>query len=591
MRDSKRNYFHNLAYSNTKDFWKTIKTLNKNKSTIPALQLGNCTAESDSEKAQMLNTFFASCWNTSEEPIKEEAYQCYDSPTHDDFRVTPEEVFSLINKLDTNKASGPDCISAHMLKATASSIALPLTTLFNLSLSTGKFPDMWKLAGVVPIPKSKDKNDPCNYRPISLLSIVSKLLEKIVYTILWEHLLEYYPLSLSQWGFQKGKSATNALLSTTSDWHLFLDKRIDVLCVFFDFKKAFDTVPHGKLMEKVSRIGFAPKILSWLCSYLSGRKQYVMVNGEQSQATLVRSGVPQGSVLGPLLFLIYINDITELHFSEQSRLSLYADDILLYKPIISECSFSEIQQDIDHLFVWSQENMLFFNVAKCKCLFLTNKPNISFPRIQLDNQPIEFVQSYKYLGVTITSNLSWSQHIQVICKKARSVLGIIYHKISKNTNDPLTLLRLYTALVRPHLEHAAQVWNPYLEKDIQCIENVQKFALRICAKDYTVSYVHLLDVFLLPSLKNRRLYLSLCSFYSIVNGLAHFPKCTAILTTHPMCSSRSHSPHMYMIPFARCNAFKYSFFCTVIRLWNCLPHEAHSCSNLLEFKRYISPYF
>ena len=135
------------------------------------------------------------------------------------------------------------------------------------------------------------------------------------------------------------------------------------------------------------------------------------------------------------------------------------------------------------------------------------------------------------------------------------------------------------------------MWNPYLEKDIQFIENVQKFALRICAKDYTASYVHLLDAFLLPSLKNRWLYLSLCSFYSIVNGLAHFPKCTAILTTHPMCSSRNHSPHMYMVPFACCNAFKYSFFCTVIRLWNCLPHEAHSFSNLLEFKRYISPYF
>ena len=111
---------------------------------------------------------------------------------------------------------------------------------------------MWKLAGVVPIPKSKDKNYTCNYRPISLLNIVSKLLEKIVYTILWEHLQEYYPLSLSQWGFQKGKSAINALLSTISDWHLFLDKRIDVLCVFFDFKKAFDTVLHGKLMQKLA---------------------------------------------------------------------------------------------------------------------------------------------------------------------------------------------------------------------------------------------------------------------------------------------------------------------------------------------------
>ena len=225
-----------------------------------------------------------------------------------------------------------------------------------------------------------------------------------------------------------------------------------------------------------------------------------------------------------------------------------------------------------------------------RCMLLTNKYNISVQTILLNNEPLEFVQHYKYLGVTVSHNLSWSHHIQDICKKARKVLGAIYHRISKNTNDSLTVLKLYTALVRPHLEYAAQVWNPHLEKDIQCLEKVQKFALRICTKDYHVSYEHLLDVFFIPSLRNRRLFLSLCSFYCIVKGLVHFPHQSIV--HHPtMSSSRYYNPHSYIVPYARCNALKFSFFCTVIRLWNFLPLEALTAEQLLEFKHFISPLF
>ena len=337
-----------------------MKLLNKNQNTIPALQFGNCTVSEDSDKAAILNTYFASCWNSMEEPLTEEAYQCADLSTYEDVTVSPEEVFVLINKLDVNKANGPDCISTFMLKATASSIASPLAKLFSLSLTTGKFPKMWKIASIVPIPKLGNKSDPSNYRPVSLLSIVSKILEKIVYSLLWDHLLDTAPISDCQWGFQKGKSTTTALLSTTHEWCSQLDQQHDVLCVFLDFKKAFDSVPHRRLMEKLTQLGLQSNILSWLCSYLSGREQYVLVNGKHSKSTLVRSGVPQGSVLGPLLFLLYVNDITNLHRSDQSRLSLYADDMLLYKPITSNTSYAEIQQDVNSIFQWSKDNMLSF---------------------------------------------------------------------------------------------------------------------------------------------------------------------------------------------------------------------------------------
>ena len=222
--------------------------------------------------------------------------------------------------------------------------------------------------------------------------------------------------------------------------------------------------------------------------------------------------------------------------------------------------------------------MLSFNITKSKCMLLTNKHNISVQTILLNNEPLEFVQHYKYLGVTVSHNLSWSHHIQDICKKARKVLGAIYHRISKNTNDSLTVLKLY---IRPHLEYAAQVWNPHLEKGIQGLEKVQKFALRICNKDYHVSYEHLLDVFLYHHLKTGDCF---CTFYCIVNGLVHFPH--QRIVHHPtMSSSRYYNPHSYIVPYARCNA---SFFCTVIRLWNYLPLAAEQ---LLEFQHFISPLF
>ena len=170
MRIKKREYFDKLVMANSKDFWKTVKLLNKNRETIPALQHENHTVTEDTDKASLLNTFFASCWNTVEQPLTEESYHCADLPTH---VVTPEEVFALMNKLDVNKANGPDGISAFMLKATARSIASPLAQLFNISLASGKFPEMWKIASIVPIPKLGDKSDPSNYRPISLLSIVN----------------------------------------------------------------------------------------------------------------------------------------------------------------------------------------------------------------------------------------------------------------------------------------------------------------------------------------------------------------------------------------------------------------------------------
>ena len=225
-----------------------------------------------------------------------------------DFLCTEEEVYSLLSTLDTTKANGHDHISARMLKETALSITPAVTELFNISIRLGELPDEWKVSHVSPIPKSDNHSDPGSYRPISLLSILSKL-EKHICDILLAHFEEHHPISTQQWGFTCGKSTTGALLDTTNQWFRELEQGHDICTVFFDYSIAFDTILHRPLLQKLQNYGVHQQILRWLTHYLCLCTQYVCVNGSSSDILPVSSGVPQGSVLGPLL---YIDDITDL---------------------------------------------------------------------------------------------------------------------------------------------------------------------------------------------------------------------------------------------------------------------------------------
>ena len=207
------------------------------------------------------------------------------------------QLIFLIKSLDLSKANGPDGISAQMLKGTAHSIAPSLT---NISIRQGHFPECWKTSSVVSIPKSACLSKATNYRPISLLSIVSKMLERHFHQYITNHLNEYHPLSNKQWGFQSGKTTTTALLLVTHDWFQALEAGQEECSIFFDLRKAFDSIPHRLLVDKLTSLGLDAHINSWITSYLTNRKQHVVVGGESSQDALVLSGVPQGSVLGPL---------------------------------------------------------------------------------------------------------------------------------------------------------------------------------------------------------------------------------------------------------------------------------------------------
>ena len=200
---------------------------------------------------------------------------------------------------------------------------------------------------------------------------------------------------------------------------------------------------------------------------------------------------------------------------------------------------------------------------------------------------MEIVESYKYLGVVISSDLSWTPHIQQICMKARKILGLLYRNLAKYASESSTILKMYKALVRPHLEYAAQVWSPYTVKDVQILEKVQKFALRICSRNYHLCYEELLEVFNIPSLEHRRLYLSLCTFYNIIHNLVFFPSQFLPIVSN----TRTNRTSIYRTPFARTSALQHSFMYTVTSLWNHLPHDATTSTSLNMFKYFISPLF
>ena len=316
--------------------------------------------------------------------------------------------------------------------------------------------------------------------------------------------------------------------------------------------------------------------------------QDVVVGGESSLDTPVLSGVPQGSVLGPLLFLVYIDDVSDVLLSDGSTLNLYADDMLLYKPVKSIEDIHHLQMDIDCISEWVSCNKLTLNPTKCKTMVISRKRNSVQPYAQfvLNGRPLEQVETFKYLGILLSSDLSWSAHIESICTKARKLIGLLYRRFYGNIDDH-SLLELYSVLVRPHLEYAAPVWDPHLTKYTNKLESVQKFALKMCLKQWDLGYQDLLDLSQLPTLENRRLYLKLCTLYKIIHGYFYFPPNVFV----PQVSRQSYSLPLLHQPHAHTNAFQSSFVPSSVSVWNHLPHEALTAHSINSFKSLIAPLF
>ena len=392
--------------------------------------------------------------------------------------VTPEEVSDIIQNLDVTKSTGPNSIPPKILKQISTILINPISLICNKSFSSGIYPDILKISKVIPIFKKDSRLDVENYRPISLISNIDKIIEKLVFARLYNFLEVNKSLYKLQFGFRNKHSTNHALLSMIQQIQDALDNNNIAIGVFVDFKKAFDTVNHKILLRKLFHYGVRSVANSWFDSYLSNRKQFVSINGVDSTLESIEHGVPQGSVLGPLLFLIYINDLHEcIH---NSTVRHFADDTnLLYiikKKERNRNVYRKLNTDLKALKNWLLANKISLNATKTEVIMFKKKSQPKpYGNIVLDGVKLEFEKITKYVGLTIDENLTFKPHIEILnskLKRANNMLSISRHYSPKDI-----LLNIYFSQFHSHLNYGCQIWTN--GNNINTTAALQNRALRI----------------------------------------------------------------------------------------------------------------
>ena len=586
MRKATRKFERNVAgasKTNPKSFWAYVRRRMKTKSGIaPLLEDNNDKSSlkfSDDEKARILQKQFTSVF-TKEPPGEVPSLGKVTESLLSTIFITENMVEDEIKILKITKSPGPDGIHPMMLIKLASYLKKPLTLLFNKTLETGDIPTDWKRANISSIFKKGAKKRAENYRPISLTSIVCKLMEKFIKQAILDYLLENDLLSKKQHGFISGRSTVTQLLHYLDDCIGEISDGSVVDAIYLDFSKAFDTVPHLRLMSKLESYGITGKVKQWVESFLTGRSQTVMVNNDESLPAPVISGIPQGSVLGPLLFVIYINDLPEI---VNSNVYLFADDTKVMRKVTSMEDAKALQRDLDKLEAWSKKWLLKFNPDKCHVLTIGKFENIRHTeRYQLYGDELEHVFEEKDLGVHVDSELRFAEHISNKVNKANALVGLIRRSFSHL--DGMMFKKLFTAFVRPHLEYAQAVWQPHLLKHKKMIENVQIRATKLVDGLQELSYEERLRELDLPTLEFRRARGDMIEAYNHVHRYDQ----NAISPKFHLQNRPSRS-HQFQVIENRpsdgdrgnqTNSFYYRFN----RKWNDLPREVVDTESIDVFK-------
>ena len=503
----------------TKDWWKIVNNFfnRQSYSEIPPIMdsSSNEIVYLPEDKAELFNDFFVK--QSQIENIDDELPFIEDNGiTAPEILFTREMVYKVIKELDQSKAVGPDLVHNKLLVKAIEFIAAPLATLFNRSVAESKFPRSWKIANVTPIHKKGDKSLCTNYRPISLLSCVGKIMEKCIQKHVFNFLNNHSLLTLSQSGFIPGDSTTYQLLSIYDDFCRSLDKKCITQALFFDISKAFDRVWHRGLIHKLNAIGIRGSLLNWFSDYLNNRKQAVVIKGKTSSYKTVQSGVPQGSVLGPLLFLIYINDIVK---DIESLVKLFADDTSMYLRLNDGVTRTYIlNSDITKILNWSQRWKVNFNPAKTELLTITNLREYYTYPLLFDNSTLLETNTHKHLGVILQNDCKWNSHIESIIGKTRPLIACL--RSFKYKFNRKTLEILYKSYILPHLDFSDVVWDNCSAALSNALENIHLDALRtITGAVKGTSHEKLYKESGFISLHERRKRHKLIVFFKLVNGL------------------------------------------------------------------------
>lgn len=487
IRDAKREYeeriLHTISSENNKsrDWWKCLNQLRGKQTdrTIPPLVVNDNVINDNTTKANIFNDFFVSHstidrsleWDPGDPPPPE--------ITLAPFKITSFEIFKMLSSLDTNKATGPDGIGNKLLREAAPCICNILEQIFNNSLENSTYPEDWKLAHVAPIHKKNSQSDPNNYRPVSLLPCISKVFERVIYNHVYAFVKDNNLITKRQSGFTHGDSTINQLSYICHKINESFDEGDETRAVFLDLSKAFDKVWHRGLLFKLEKIGIRGSLLSWFHSYLTGRRQKVVLDGCESNIKTLTCGVPQGSVLGPLLFLIYVNDLVE-HLECESY--LFADDASIFKRLYRDgvTTANCLNRDLEKINIWCKKWLLLINVGKTKSMLFSRKRNptstVNQP-LYLNNVILQNSTSHKQLGMILDCKLNWNEHIDEVCTKSLQRINawkLLQHKLSRKH-----LENCISIFVFPILDYGDILYDHCSEADKDKLEAVQIAASRV----------------------------------------------------------------------------------------------------------------
>ena len=577
-----------LSKSNPKKFWSYVNSKVKSHNQIGDLNYtksvtnGQKVATTNEEKVDILNDYFSSVFIEESYEEVEEVAIC-GIPNMEKIVINEEIILKKLDNLNVNKSAGPDQIHPRVLYEVRKEIAFPLKLIFEQTIMDKKLPTDWRSGNISAIYKKGSKLEAGNYRPISLTCICCKLLESIIR----DHIVQFFfsnnLFSKKQYGFIKGRSTVQQLLKVLDDWTEKLDNggRIDVL--YTDLEKAFDKVPHRRLLRKLKRYNLHPDLIDWIKAFLSDRKQRVHLNGVYSSWATVLSGIPQGSILGPLLFIIYINDLPD-SLNADSNIFLYADDAKLYRYISTSQDISSLQDDINKLTYWTNEWLIKLNINKCKVVSYGRNVDHSY-HYYINDVQLEQLDSISDLGVHFDSQLKFDIHIDEKINKAYSFLGIIKRNFTYLSTD--AFITLYKSLVRPHLEYAVQVWSPYSVAYIKKIEKVQMRATKQSSIKH-LSYVERLKYLRLPTLHYRRIRGDMIMLFKTVTGIIDSNVSCNFISSHSVTRGNIHKLAQKHVHY---NLTKFSFTNRVVPIWNSLPNYVVSACSISVFEKRLDSFW